>query len=117
MNSSAPVSPAKPRRFPTLIYVAVFTLICVFASAPILSVLIVSSIASAHGCLVDEGSVHPCVINGVDRGETLNTFAVLGWFALFTIPIGAIAFFACLVLFIIHLVIWLQKRRANVPVS
>ena len=30
-------------------------------------------IANSHGCKVDEGSVHPCIINGKDYGQLLYT--------------------------------------------
>ena len=106
-------SPTKARRFPGWIYALVFTVIVLFSLAPILSMLIASTIAQAHGCYVDEGSVHPCVIGGMDWGETFYTMTVLCWFMFFTLPIGAIAFFACLVLFFIHLVTWRQKRRTT----
>ena len=75
-----------------------------FAAAPLISVLIASSIAEAHGCMLDEGSVHPCVINGTDYGETLLTMAVLGWLMMFTLPVGAVALLVWLVVLIVHFV-------------
>ena len=49
-------------------------------------------IANSHGCKVDEGSVHPCIINGKDYGQLLYTLGVLGWLMLVTIPGGLFAF-------------------------
>lgn len=57
--------------------------------APLASTFVAGSIATHYGCQLDEGSVHPCVIGGVDRGQTLYTMGVMGWMMLFTIPIGA----------------------------
>ncbi|WP_126979505.1 hypothetical protein [Frigidibacter oleivorans] len=59
--------------------------------APVLSVVIAGALASAHGCTLHEGFVNPCVILGKDRGETLYTMAVAGWFALVTLPLAALA--------------------------
>jgi hypothetical protein len=41
---------------------------------------------------VDEGSVHPCVINGKDYGQLLYTLGVMGWLMLVTLPAGAFVF-------------------------
>jgi hypothetical protein len=67
--------------------------------APIISTAIAGSIASANGCDLDEGSIHPCLINGVDYGEMLYTLGVMGWLMLASIPIAA-------GLFVIYLVVW-----------
>ena len=59
------------KRFPWILYWIVFVLIVLFAFAPVGSVVACGLIANAHGCRVDEGSVHPCVINGKDYGHLL----------------------------------------------
>lgn len=87
--------------------------IALLALAPIISMLIASSIANAHGCAVDEGSVHPCVIGGTDWGETFYTMTVLCWFMFFTLPIGAVAFVVCLTGALIHFALWRGKQRAT----
>jgi disulfide bond formation protein DsbB len=48
------------------------------------------------------------VIGGVDYGETLYSFGVLGWLSLGTIPIAAMLFLAYL---LIVLVVWLVRKR------
>ncbi len=58
---------------------------------PIACVLIAMALASWAGASLDEGSVHPTVIGGVDFGETTYTLFVLGWFGMITLPTGAIA--------------------------
>ena len=52
------------------------------------SVITCGWIANAHGCKVDEGSVHPCIINGKDYGQLLYTLGVLGWLMLALSPLG-----------------------------
>ena len=45
---------------------ALIALIVLVAFSPIGSVMACSWIANIAGCKVDEGSVHPCIINGKD---------------------------------------------------
>jgi hypothetical protein len=65
--------------------------IVLVAGAPVISVFAASAIASSLGCTLNEGDAHPCLFHGVDLGETLYDMAVVGWFALGTLPVGAIA--------------------------
>src|SRR5881275_1159574 len=80
------------KRFPWILYSIVLVLIVLVALAPVGSVVACGLIANAHGCRVDEGSVHPCVINGKDYGQLLYTLGVLGWLMLVTIPGGLFSF-------------------------
>jgi len=57
------------KRFPWILYWIVLVLIVLVAFAPVGSVVACGLIANAHGCRVDEGSVHSCVINGKARRE------------------------------------------------
>ncbi|MDB5046533.1 MAG: hypothetical protein JWQ08_2583, partial [Deinococcus sp.] len=41
--------------------------------APLISVLLASSIASTHGCQLSSAGVQPCIIMGWDAGSLLNT--------------------------------------------
>ncbi len=93
------------RRFPWILYWIVLV-----ALAPVGSVVACGVIANAHGCRVDEGSVHPCMINGKDYGQLLYTLGVMGWLMLVTLPAGALAFVLWLVVLIIHRTNW--RRRA-----
>jgi hypothetical protein len=70
---------------------ATFAAIVLVAVAPLISVLISGVIAGVLGCELDEGSLHPCPLLGVDLGEILYVMFVLGWFALVTLPLGAVA--------------------------
>jgi hypothetical protein len=96
--------PPLPRRkrFPWIIYWIFLVLIILFALAPVGSVVACGIIANAHGCRVDEGSVHPCMINGHDYGQLLYTLGVLGWLMLVTLPGGLFAFVIWLIVLILH---------------
>ena len=101
------------KRFSWILYWIILVLIALFAFAPVASVLACGVIANAHGCRVDEGSVHPCVINGKDYGQLLYTLGVMGWFMLLTLPAGAIAFVLWLIVLVLHRSAW-RKRAARV---
>jgi hypothetical protein len=109
-----PPLPAR-KRFPWIVYWIVLALIVGFALAPVGSVVACGLIANAHGCKVDEGSVHPCVINGQDYGQPLYTLGVLGWLMLVTIPGGLVAFIIWLIVLILHRESWRKRLAAGVP--
>jgi hypothetical protein len=106
---------AKAKRFPWIFYSIVLALIVLVALAPMGSVVACGLIANAHGCKVDEGSVHPCIINGHDYGQLLYTLGVLGWLMLVTIPGGAFAFVICLIVLILHRESWRKRFAAGTP--
>ena len=109
-----PPLPAR-KRFPWILYGVVVVVIGLFAFAPIGSVMLCSAIANAGGCKVDEGSVHPCIINGHDYGELLYDLGVLGWFMLVTLPGGLLAFVSWLILLILHRVAWKKRLPTRGP--
>lgn len=76
--------------------------ILLVALSPVLSVIVAGGIANFGGCVLNEGNVHPCVIGGVDLGETIYTMFVLGWLMLVTLPMGALA----LLIWIIVAAVW-----------
>jgi hypothetical protein len=49
--------------------------------------LFAAAVASSVGCALDEGSSHPCVILGVDWGDTLYSMGVAFWLTLFALPL------------------------------
>lgn len=107
---------SKPRkRFPWIWYVLALFAIFLFAFAPIGSVMLCAAIANAYGRKVDEGSVHPCIINGHDYGELLYSLGVMGWYMLVTIPAGLVAFASWLIFLILHGVAWRKQVSAKVP--
>jgi hypothetical protein len=98
-----------PRRFPRLIYVIVLLIIIIVAVAPVLVAVVSGNIAAAHGCTVDEGRVHRCVIGGKDYGQLFYSLGVSGWLMLATIPLGFIAILVLGVVLLIHLRV--HRRR------
>ena len=110
MQTAVAASPR--RRFPWIIYAIVLLLILLVAFAPVISVAIAGAVAEAHGCTLHEGFKNPCVVNGVDRGDTLYTMFVLGWLMLATLPIGAIACLIWASVLIVHLLS--RRRQASV---
>src|ERR1043166_9238178 len=101
--------------FPWILYWIVLALIILLAFAPIGSVVLCAAIANAYGCKVDEGSVHPCIINGHDYGELLYSLGVMGWFMLVTIPAGLVAFVRWRILLILHRVAWRKRMSGGIP--
>ncbi len=101
------------KRFPWIPYWIFLGLILLVALAPVGSVVTCGIIANAHGCRVDEGSVHPCIINGHDYGQLLYTLGVLGWLMLVTLPLGAFGLVLWVLVLVFHRIIW-QKRYADI---
>lgn len=67
-------------------------------------------IASRNGCTLHEGFANPCIVFGRDIGEALYTMAVMGWLALVTLPLGALAALVWIVGEVVYLV---RQRRAG----
>ncbi len=90
-----------------LLLILILLLILAWTVWPVVLVAAAGSVASANGCQLDEGSVHPCIVNGHDMGEQLYGMGVMGWFMLVTIPTGLLALGAYGA---ILLVVWLVRR-------
>jgi ABC-type Fe3+ transport system permease subunit len=103
------------KRFPWFWYVLALVIIALFAFAPIGSVMLCAAISNAYGCKVDEGSVHPCIINGYDYGQLLYSLGVMGWLMLVSLPGGFFAFVGWLILLILHRATWRKRISARVP--
>jgi hypothetical protein len=114
VNESAVTPQPVPiqKRFPWILYWIALALIILIALAPVFAVVLCSVIANAYGCKVDEGSVHPCVINGKDYGEMLYVLGVSGWVMLATLPAGAIAGATWLVALVLHRSKWRKRQPA-----
>ncbi|MFC4639895.1 hypothetical protein [Deinococcus hohokamensis] len=59
-----------------------------YTFGPVLLLALGVSIAHWRGCRLDEGSVHPCLVLGVDLGGALYTMGMMGWIMLITVPTG-----------------------------
>ncbi len=80
------------------------------ALAPLISLFAAGAIAQHYGCTLHEGFANPCVIRGHDYGGTLYNMAVMGWAAMLTLPFGALALAAWVVVEIARAV---MLRRAG----
>jgi hypothetical protein len=94
-------------RIRNVLLMLVTLLILTWTVWPVALVAVAGNIASANGCQLDEGSVHPCIVNGRDMGEQLYGMSVMGWFMLVTIPTGllALAIYGAILL-----AVWLVRR-------
>lgn len=106
------MSGAPARRFPWWVYWVLLALILAVALAPLISVMIAGWIAEANGCVLHEGFVNPCLVNGTDMGETLYAMGVMGWLMLASLPLGAMAILAWLAILVIHRILWGRRRAA-----
>lgn len=77
---------------------------------PLISAVIAMWIASRNGCTLHEGFANPCIVFGRDIGQALYTMAVMGWLALVTLPLGALAALGWIVGEVVHLV---RRRQAE----
>jgi hypothetical protein len=95
-----------------LFHIVIVILIVVFAISPMIPVSIAASIAERNNCVLHEGFVNPCVVNGVDMGQNLYTMGMMGWFIIATIPLGL----SVLALYIIsvagfYIFRWFRSRK------
>ena len=74
---------------------------------PLLALLAAGAIADAFGCVLDEGSVHRCVIWGRDLGGVLYTAFVGGWLTILTAPV----MLACAAFWMVYGVARICRRR------
>jgi hypothetical protein len=93
-------------RFPWLVYSLVLVAILVLSLWPVASVLFAYGVADANGCVLNEGSAHPCLVFGADWGNALYGFGVMGWFMLATLPLGGGALIVWLIVLLIHRIAW-----------
>jgi hypothetical protein len=101
-------------RIRNVLLILVFLLILAWTVWPVALVVVAGNIAAANGCQLDEGSVHPCIVNGRDMGEQLYGMGVMGWFMLVTIPTGllALAIYGAILL-AVRLVGRVRRRNSN----
>jgi hypothetical protein len=88
--------------------------IVIISVGPMIVTLIAAAIAGALGCPLDEGSVHSCVVLGVDLGGALYAMGLFAWFVMFTFPLGALALLTLLLAWIIAALTG-RLKRADVP--
>lgn len=104
------MSVSPERRFPWARYLYLLCGIVVVAALPLLSVLFTYAVAGMAGCSVNEARVQPCMIMGMDWGALLYATGVLGWLMLASIPLGAMALLALLVIYLVHYLWWRRMK-------
>ncbi len=98
-------------------HIPAFITLCVFTVvgwAPFAGVLFSGLFANYFGCTLNEAGVNPCVVAGIDWGETLAMMFVAGWFMLVTWPLMLLTFVAWIALGIVYIMRRVQARRAQV---
>lgn len=96
--------------FPGRPYRIALWVIVILMVIPFLSPIIASSLAEAHGCRLHEGFPTPCIILGMDWGDTLYAMGVLGWLMLASLPFGVVAIALWFVIREIHKRIWHSRH-------
>jgi hypothetical protein len=96
-----------------LLNIAIIGCIVLVAIAPIIPAVIAANVVNAAGCRLDEGSIHPCLINGVDYGDTLYTMGMMPWFVFFSVPLAVGLFVVYLVIVGIILLIRIFRKPKN----
>ena len=86
-------------------------LILLLAAAPLIVALGAGAYAANHGCVLHEGFVNPCIIDGQDMGQTLYGLGMVGWFAIATVPLGLGA--AAILVFVWILTAVTARKRAK----
>jgi hypothetical protein len=84
--------------------------IVLLGALPLLSFALGLSFASAFGCSVDEASVNPCVVLGLDFGGLLSLMTLGGFFSsMVAMPLAALLLVVWLIVLIVLLL--LRRRR------
>jgi hypothetical protein len=92
----------------------VLAVILLFGVLPLLSLLLALAIALPFGCSLDEGSVHPCLIFGIDFGALVYSMSVSARFVMFTIPLAGVALvFWFVVILTLLFIRWRRQRQGK----
>ena len=81
---------------------------------PLVLALLASGFANIGGCTLHEGFANPCIVIGLDWGETLYAMGSLGWLTLVSLPVA----FVILVFYLGALLVrWIRSRGNDRVVS
>jgi len=80
---------------------------------PVYNIWWSSRFAEKHGCVLHEGFVNPCVVDGVDHGTRLANAFVSGWLMLLTLPVALVLGVILIIFIIIDLVGIVRRRKAR----
>ena len=105
-------------KYAWVIHLFVLLAITLCAISPFLAVAYAGSVAEKYGCELNEGSIHPCMVNGVERGGDLYSLGMLGWLGIATVPLGlAAAVLYIVIVSIIYLVMRFRRKKAEQEVT
>ena len=86
-------------------------LILLLGALPLASLVLAALFATVFGCSLNEGSVHPCVVLGLDFGDLLYPmFLGGGWSLMFAIPLVGLALIVWLIVLVILLFMRWHRR-------
>ena len=117
-NDSSYLIRESAMKYAWVIHIFVLLAIILCSISPFFGVAYAGAVTEKYGCELNEGSIHPCMVNGVDRGEDLYAQGMLGWLGIASVPLGLAALVLYIVIvLIIFLVIRLRKKSvAQTPV-
>ena len=95
-----------------LIHGSIILFIVLIGFGPLLLTFGAVAFANLNDCVLHEGFPNPCVVFGVDWGDMLYTFGVMGWITLASLPVAVIMFAIYLSVVI---VMWLRGAIAPNP--
>jgi TRAP-type C4-dicarboxylate transport system permease small subunit len=104
---SEPLSPGKSFLRGALLAIA-------FAFSPVAVTYAAGLIAVAIGCDLNEASVHPCPLLGVNIGPLLYAMGLAVWFVSLTVLAGLLALVVLVIIFIVRT---LRARRPKVDAT
>jgi hypothetical protein len=108
------IEPATTRRSAWMRYaLPALVVASLIAFGPILATLSAGLVANLNGCALDEGSVHPCVVLGMDLGGFLYGLAVTGWLFLLTFPLAIVVVAGWVVFAIVALLRMVRRNAAQ----
>lgn len=97
------------RRFAWRGFAIVLAIVVCLALAPVGAAFVADLLANAHGCALEDGQIHPCVIGGIDWGWMLYGLFMTRWLMLFTLPMGLLAFLTWLGALVFQLFAYWRK--------
>jgi hypothetical protein len=100
-----------PAPFEMKIYWQLLGVIAFFSLAPWVIVYIAAVVADLNGCTISATEVLPCMIWGVDRGETIFGLASFADFAYISLSVGSMLLLTWIAILWVSYAAWRRKAR------
>ena len=105
---------AAPPRFGMLWYWLTLALIALLIIAPVILFVVSLVITETNGCVINEATVQPCIINGSDWAQPLEGTTILGLLGMgLGGGLATVLFAVWLVVLLIHRFIWGRRAAAH----